>query len=102
MLHHGAKPVEIGDYVLGDFTPRFGLFLPGGAGDAAGLGLSLRVCRRQLRYRQRKKVRQNKRELMFLSYLGQKQIAREDIKNETSGNGQRARLEPEEKALNGE
>ena len=68
---HDTKPVEISDYALGDFTPRFGLFLPGGAGDAAGLGLSLCVCRRQSRYRQGKKVRQNKRELMFLSSMGQ-------------------------------
>lgn len=48
MLHHDSKLLQTSDYVPGDFTPRRGLFLPGGAGEGAGLTQSLHVRREQL------------------------------------------------------
>lgn len=53
MLHNDSEPLEASGYVLGDFTPR--LFLPGVAGDGAGLGGYLHVCRGQVRYGWEKK-----------------------------------------------
>lgn len=70
--------------------------------DGAGLGGYLHVCRGQARSRWEKKGWQSKREPLSLSDMGEEPMAREDINNETSGSGQRPRLEPKEKALNGE
>lgn len=100
MLHNDAEPLEASGYVLGDFTPR--LFLPRVAGDGAGLGGYLHVCRGQVRYGWEKKGWPSKRGPLTLCYMGEEPMAREDINNKTNGSGQRPRLEPNEKALNGE
>lgn len=50
-LNNDPKPLEVSGYVLGDFTSRLGLFLMGVAGDRAGLGGYLHVCRGQVRCR---------------------------------------------------
>lgn len=100
MLHNDSKPLEVRGFVLGDFSPR--LSLPGVAKDGAGLGGYLHVCRGQARSRWEKKGWQSKREPLSLSYMGEEPMAREYINNETSGSGQRPRLEPKEKALSGE